>query len=160
MAARKTHAAKRRAKKTVASPRGANGSEYLYAMGPLGAAQLRIERQGIKLKRWALQLKVFGLPSDDAIEALEQACEYVTKAVTALGEIPKGWKPARGTLGLIPLEEGVLVTLREAHQTKYEGIIDDLTASMKVVKVVGGRVVCDLGGGFRMPIVRAHLQTV
>jgi hypothetical protein len=152
-------AAKHRTKRKGTPPRGSNGDEYLYAMGPLGAAQVRIEREGERLRKWMLKLKGFALPSSDAVDALEEACLQVTKAVRALSRIPESWRPARGTLGMAPIEEGAMVEVRAKHQGKYEGIIDGDT-SMRVLKIVGGRVIVDLGKGLKMPILRAHVVAV
>jgi hypothetical protein len=154
-------AAKRRAKKTPTPiTKGANGSEYLYAMGPIGAAQVRIEREGGRLRKWAIRLKSYGLPSNDAVTALEKAATGVEEALAALNDIPKGWRPARGTVGATPIETGAQVTVRDAYAQKYVGI-DGMSAksAMTVLQIIGGRVVLDVKG-IKMVLPRAHVVGV
>jgi hypothetical protein len=157
MAARKARAAKRAKRK--ATPKGANGSEYLYALGPLGQAQIRIEREGNRLRKWALRLKSYNLPSAAAVEGLERASNEVDAVLAALSKIPKDWRPARGTVGATPIEEGAMVCIRAAYISKYEDILD-VNGPMKVLRIVGGRVVLDLGKNVKMPLPRAHVVVV
>jgi hypothetical protein len=135
--------------------------EYLYGgFGPVQAERVRVERERARLHKRMLKLRSFELPNPAlVVGSLEMAIEYLDKATAELKKIPKGWKPARGTLGLTPVDVGTKVAIRPGSVDRYKDVLDDPTQAMKVTKVAGTRVVCRVKGTLIM-IPRVHVRVV
>ena len=118
---------------------------YVYGEGPVGAEILKLERESVRVWKRVLRLKGYGLPNKDALDALTAAHQKLLDTIEHLKKVPKDWRPARGTLGATPLEEGMPVMLKESAAEQYKGLID-VKKPLKVLRVVEGKVFVTASG--------------
>ena len=137
--------------------------EYLYAEGPTKSLRILLERAAARLEKQIARAKVYGLPENlYIVPNLQHALDDLRMAIQGLNQVPADWQPARGSIGGTVLSEGSLVTLREKFQSTHIEMADT-TAPMRVVRVVGGKTVCEVlkgpDKGTKLVIQRTHLET-
>ena len=147
---------------THSTKRAKREREYLYAEGPTKSLRILLERAAARLEKQIARAKVYGLPENLYIVTnMDHALGDLRMAIQGLGQVPSDWQPARGSLGGTILSEGSLVTLREKFQSTHIEMADT-TAPMRVVRVVGGKTICEvLNGpdkGTKLVIQRTHLE--
>ncbi len=113
--------------------------ELLYKKGPVGAEIERLTRLSARVAKRAARLKNFGLPTVGAQRALEAAHENMVHCIEKLKEVPKDWRPARGSIGGSPLEAGAKISINDKAKRHYENIFD-VAQPMVVIGLVGGKV--------------------
>jgi hypothetical protein len=137
-----------------------DGKEYLYALGPVAADRIRIERERDRLKKRMLRLRGYNLPSKMAVDELVKALDCLDRVIDLLRAVPEDWRPPRGSLAGNVMEKGATVTIRPAFLERYKGIIDNPKRPMRVEKVVGARVVIMVSDTMCMPVSRMHVHVM
>lgn len=150
------------AHQVTSTKRAKREREYLYAEGPTKSLRILLERAAARLEKQIARAKVYGLPENlYIVPNLQHALDDLRMAIQGLNQVPADWQPARGSIGGTVLSEGSLVTLREKFQSTHIEMADT-TAPMRVVRVVGGKTVCEvLNGpdkGTKLVIQRTHLE--
>jgi len=136
--------------------------EYLYGEGPARAAEIRIGRTATRVRKHAARLKSYGLPDPSIVTDLIEAHKFLRSAEQKLTKVPKDWRPARGTLGATPLEEGMRVMVHSKVAKRYEGVFD-VSKPLKVDQIIKSLIVCETkfkGAVVRIPMPRSHVQAV
>jgi hypothetical protein len=130
--------------------------------GPIHKERTLLEREAIRLRRRALRLRGYGMPSSfgtdrDPVSEIYAAVSAIGRAISSLDKIPKSWRPIPGTLGTAALAVGSWVTLRSNYTKAYAGLIEP-NKPLRITKMAAGRVVVQIDPSMQMPIPRAHLQ--
>lgn len=136
--------------------------EYLYGEGPAKAEQIRIERMAKRAGKHAALCKSYVLPTKVVVEKLLAAQKLLKEAAHELSRVPHSWRPERGTIGAVPIEEGARVKVKKAMRQKYVDVFD-VDAELKVAEIIGSRILCEVRRGGQtmvIPMSRSHVQVV
>jgi hypothetical protein len=134
--------------------------EYLYAKGPATSEQIRIERMAKRIGKHAALCKSYVLPDALIVKELLAAQTLLKSAAHRLGKIPKTWRPVKGTLGSVPIEEGSKVIVKDAVASKYYRVFN-VNNELTVTEIIGSRILCEVdrdGQTIVIPMSRSHVQ--
>lgn len=138
--------------------------ERLHQLGPVGEMKTHASRAAYRLRKKIAKAKGYMFPADlHIVEYLEQAAAALESTALRLDQVPKTWRPAHGSIGGVPIEQGARVHLKTAyHKAHIE--LTDTSVTMVVTRVVGAKIVCrvehGLEKGMTIPMPRAHVERI